>query len=86
MPALPSARLAAPNLDGECVVLGYTLDAMPIAKTFWTLSAWGNEETLRRFTRAEPNWPRISDIRPQMLESTVAHVEAAGDATNPWKG
>jgi hypothetical protein len=83
MPALPSARLANPNLERECGVLGYTLDAKPIPKTFWTLSAWGNEEALRRFSRAEPHW--ISDIRAQMPESTFTHVAAAGDATNPWK-
>jgi len=33
-------------------LIGYSLDAHPMSKTFWTLSAWESREALEAFSRA----------------------------------
>ena len=36
-------------------LVGYALDAQLFRKTFWTLSAWTDEDSLQAFVRAEPH-------------------------------
>jgi hypothetical protein len=64
-------------------VLGYSLDAKPIAKTFWTLSAWEDEETLRRFSQADPHRSQITGISPYMLASSFVQWTVAGSELPP---
>ena len=47
-------------------LVGYSLLAAPIAKTFWTLSAWQDQHALAAFTRAMPHLQVMKDLRPHM--------------------
>ncbi|HEY2985352.1 MAG TPA: hypothetical protein VGJ38_14445 [Jatrophihabitantaceae bacterium] len=80
---LHASRAVRAQLAATKGVLGYSLDAKPIAKTFWTLSAWEDEETLRRFSQADPHWSQITDIRPYMLASTFVQWTVAGSELPP---
>jgi hypothetical protein len=80
---LRASRAVRRQLAATEGVLGYSLDAKPIAKTFWTLSAWESDEMLRRFSHADPHGSQISDIRPYILATTFVQWTAAGSELPP---
>jgi hemerythrin-like domain-containing protein len=47
-------------------LVGYSLRAHPLAKTFWTLSAWTDDAALSRFARELPHRAVIARLRPDM--------------------
>jgi quinol monooxygenase YgiN len=47
-------------------LVGYTLLAQPMKKTFWTLSAWTDQAHLDAFARAMPHLAIIRRLRPHM--------------------
>jgi quinol monooxygenase YgiN len=47
-------------------VVGYSLRAQPLAKTFWTLSAWTDDAALARFARQMPHASVMARLRPHM--------------------
>jgi hypothetical protein len=47
-------------------LVGYSLRAHPLAKTFWTLSAWTDDAALSRFARELPHRAVIATLRPDM--------------------
>jgi hypothetical protein len=49
-------------------VVGYTLRAKILAKTFWTLSAWENESAMQTFVEQQPH----SDVMKKLAESMGA--------------
>ena len=51
-------------------LVGYSLDARLVRKTFWTLSAWTSREALEAFVRRDPHQAGTTAIRPQMGEPT----------------
>src|SRR6266508_6534956 len=51
-------------------LVGYSLLAQPLSKTFWTLSAWQDEAYLDRFARALPHADVIRALRPHMEPTT----------------
>lgn len=51
-------------------LIGYSLDAHPMSKTFWTLSAWESREALEAFSRANPHHTIVAGIRPHMRPTT----------------
>ena len=51
-------------------LVGYSLDAHVLRKTFWTLSAWTGQEAMEAFVRAEPHRFVMAAIRPHMRQST----------------
>jgi len=51
-------------------LVGYSLLAQPIAKTFWTLSAWQDQHAPTTFTRARPHLQVMKDLRPHMMSTS----------------
>jgi len=47
-------------------LVGYSLRAQPLAKTFWTLSAWTDDAALSRFARELPHRAVVARLRPDM--------------------
>jgi heme-degrading monooxygenase HmoA len=66
-------------------LIGYSLDAHPLAKMFWTLSAWESREALDAFSRADPHRTEIAGIRPHMRPTTFVFWDATvGDLPGNW--
>jgi hypothetical protein len=61
-------------------LVGYSLLAQPIAKTFWTLSAWQDQHALATFTRAMPHLQVMKDLRPHMRATTFARWTVHGSS------
>jgi hypothetical protein len=59
-------------------LMGYSLDAKLLSKTFWTLSAWRDQDALDGFARAEPHRSLISAIRPHMNPTTFVTWTSTG--------
>jgi len=68
-------------------LLGYSLLAQPLGKTFWTLSAWQNQQALDAFVAAAPHSDVMRKIRPFMLDPAFHSWSARGDELPPtWHG
>ncbi len=66
-------------------LIGYSLDAKLLRKTFWTLSAWESREALDAFSSADPHQARVGRIRPHMRPTTFAFWTAkASDLPVRW--
>lgn len=74
------------QLAGASGLIGYTLDAHPAQKTFWTLSAWDSQDALDAFSRADPHRSRVSAIRPKMRPTTFRFWTVRGaDLPVSWQ-
>jgi heme-degrading monooxygenase HmoA len=51
-------------------LVGYSLDAQLVAKTFWTVSAWESRPALGAFDRASPHANAKNVLRSAMMPST----------------
>lgn len=60
-------------------LIGYALDAHPIAKTFWTVSAWTSSTDLRQFDRTNPHHAAKNDIRSAMQPTTFVFWTCRAD-------
>lgn len=47
-------------------LVGYSLDAHVVRKTFWTLSAWTSQEAMDAFVGADPHRSGMAAVRPHM--------------------
>ena len=47
-------------------LVGYSLLARPLAKRFWTLSAWENKDALRAFVQHPPHVRIMTALTPYM--------------------
>lgn len=65
--ATSKIRRQLASADG---LIGYTLRAQPLRKTFWTVSVWRDQASLDRFAAAEPHNRIVRTTRPQMGQST----------------
>jgi hypothetical protein len=54
------------QLERTVGVVGYSLRAQPMSKTFWTLSAWTGETELAEFVRTMPHLAVMGRLRPHM--------------------
>lgn len=57
------------QLAGTDGVVGYSLDAHPISRLFYTVSAWEDQASLDRFVATEPHRTIMSAIAPVMGET-----------------
>lgn len=74
------------QLAGTSGLIGYTLDAHPARKTFWTLSAWDSQDALDAFSRADPHRSWVSAIRPRMRPTTFRFWTVRGaDVPVSWE-
>ena len=73
------------QLAGAEGLVGYTLDAQLLRKTFWTLSAWQDQQALDAFSTASPHRRRVDEIRPRMDPTTFVFWTAnASDLPPTW--
>ncbi|MFI9504898.1 hypothetical protein [Nocardia sp. NPDC052566] len=59
---------------------GYTLDAKPFTKTFWTLSAWSDKEAMEAFVHSGVHAKMLQDMagrlgNPYFADSTATSAE-----------
>jgi len=53
-------------------LIGYSVEARPLARKFWTLSAWQDEQSLQDFVGALPHSRVMKDLAPHMSKSQFA--------------
>jgi hypothetical protein len=75
MSATGAIRTQLADADG---LIGYALDAHPVQKTFWTVSAWDSQESLDAFSHADPHRTRVTVIRPRMRPTTFTFWSVPG--------
>ncbi|MFJ6480971.1 MULTISPECIES: DUF3291 domain-containing protein [unclassified Streptomyces] len=61
-------------------VIGASLRAEPLKKTFWTLSAWSGQEALDTFSRSDPHARIVSRLRKVMDRSVFVFYPADHDS------
>jgi hypothetical protein len=61
-------------------LVGYSLRAQPLAKTFWTLSAWIDGAALGAFVREMPHQSVMRKLRPHMGRTSFTTWRVAGSA------
>jgi nitrite reductase/ring-hydroxylating ferredoxin subunit len=67
-------------------LIGYSLDAHPLAKEFWTLSVWEDRDSLWRFVRRMPHSRAMTDLLPHMGQTEFFHFEDNGTSVPPdWQ-
>jgi hypothetical protein len=54
------------QLERSDGLVGYSLRAQPLGKTFWTLSAWTDQVALSRFAAEMPHRAVMTRLRPHM--------------------
>ncbi len=64
-------------------VLGLSLIARPLHRTFWTLSAWQDQAALAAATGRQPHVQIMKHFRPRMAASSFVTWTAA-DLPIPW--
>ncbi|MEU9061372.1 DUF3291 domain-containing protein [Streptomyces sp. NPDC048430] len=57
-------------------VIGASLRAEPLKKTFWTLSAWSGQEALDTFSRSDPHKGIVGRLRKVMARSVFVFYPA----------
>jgi hypothetical protein len=73
------------QLERSDGLVGYTLLAQPLRKTFWTLSAWEHRAALHGFARAMPHQQIMRSLRPHMDPTRFTSWEVTGSALPiPW--
>jgi heme-degrading monooxygenase HmoA len=60
-------------------LLGYSLDAHLLRKTFWTLSAWTDNESLQTFNTTPPHRDVTARMRPRMGPTDFAFLTLKGN-------
>ena len=60
-------------------VLGASLLAQPMKKTFWTLSAWDGRPSLYEYARTNPHGEIMKSLRPVMKRSTFVMYTVPAD-------
>ena len=67
-------------------LVGYSLLAQPMKGTFWTLSAWTDQQHLDAFARAMPHLAVIRTLRPRMGPTRFQFWTVQGSALPiTWK-
>jgi quinol monooxygenase YgiN len=66
-------------------LVGYTLRARPLARDYWTLSVWKDEEAMRAFMRTPPHVGLMSSLKPLMGPTKfVTWTMSAADGRPKW--
>jgi heme-degrading monooxygenase HmoA len=68
-------------------LVGYTLRARPLARDYWTLSVWKDEEAMRAFMRTPPHVGLMSALKPVMGPTKfVTWTLSVADGRPEWPG
>jgi hypothetical protein len=66
-------------------LVGYSLNAQPARKTFWTFSVWVDRASLDTFAAADPHHEIILRLRPRMAETRFEFLDLSGsDIPKTW--
>src|SRR5262245_25692416 len=66
-------------------LIGYSLNAQPTRKTFWTFSVWTDDQHLRAFASTDPHRAIIERLRPLMDDTRFEFFPIAGtDVPLSW--
>jgi heme-degrading monooxygenase HmoA len=66
-------------------LVGYTLRARPLARDYWTLSVWTDEEAMRAFMRTSPHVGLMSTLKSVMGPTKfVTWTVRAEDGRPEW--
>jgi heme-degrading monooxygenase HmoA len=68
----------AKQLNSAPGLLGYSLLARVLAKRFWTLSVWENDEALREFVEKAPHVKVMASIAPHVGETKFERWKVKG--------
>jgi hypothetical protein len=75
----------ARQLEDTSGLVGYSLLAQPVRKTFWTLSAWTDRDALNTFVRTMPHLAVMGKLRTRMGPTRFTTWTAPGSALPiPW--
>ena len=67
-------------------LVGYSMKAYLLSKTFWTMSAWQSEEAQRSFARSKTHREAMAAIAPHMHPATIETSSASGhDLPLTWR-
>lgn len=67
-------------------LLGYSLLAQPLRRTFWTLSVWQDQQSLMDFVRQIPHSRIMQSLAPHMGKTQFVQWKLAASAIPPaWK-
>ena len=61
-------------------VIGYSLRAKPLSRSYWTLSAWADEETLMDFVAKIPHAQAMKAMVPHMGQTKFTKWKVLGSA------
>ncbi|MEV8551980.1 DUF3291 domain-containing protein [Streptomyces glaucescens] len=66
-------------------LIGASLRAQPLKRTFWTLSAWRDRAALEEFNRTDPHAKSVRGLRPVMKGSVFVFWNAGpGELPVGW--
>ena len=65
-------------------VVGVSLRAAPLKRSFWTLSAWQDEKHLREYSLTEPHKGMMRSLRPVMKSSRFLFYDAPATPAPTW--
>jgi heme-degrading monooxygenase HmoA len=63
--------------------LGYALKADLLNKTFWTMSAWDDQEALTAFVRSDVHRKAMTSLQSHMDDPRIKTYEASGSKVPP---
>jgi hypothetical protein len=67
-------------------LVGYTLNAGLVRKTFWTFSVWEDQASLDKFAASDPHRRIIGRLRPRMNPTRFEFFSAPGsDLPLTWE-
>ena len=66
------------QLAGTVGLVGYSLNAQLLRKTFWTFSVWADQDALDAFAAAEPHRTIMRRLRAKMAETSFSFVRVRG--------
>jgi len=74
-------RRAIPHANGA---IGLGLRARPLARTFWTLSAWTDQQALQAYNHSPLHREIVERFRPHMASSTFRFYPAQDGTPPRW--
>jgi hypothetical protein len=60
------------QLKAAVCLIGFSLDAKPFSRKFWTLSVWEDQQSLNNFVRQVPHSKIMETLAPHMGKTQFA--------------
>jgi len=73
------------QLSAAAGLIGYSMDAEPFGRRFWTLSVWEDSQALMNFVRQAPHSRIMQDLAPHMDKTRFVQWKVtASDLPLKW--